>query len=128
MAEGVGFEPTEPFGSPVFKTGAIDHSTTPPVFTGAGGICPQGVGNSSKTLSAGPGRGRLLAADATEEPPRGGAGGEGFGIKKREGPGLNDTPVGDYSPAGKIDGAFEDVAKLGSFHADGKKSRGAGER
>ena len=30
-AEGVGFEPTEPFGSPVFKTGAIDHSTTPPV-------------------------------------------------------------------------------------------------
>ncbi len=30
MAEGVGFEPTEPFGSPVFKTGAIDHSTTPP--------------------------------------------------------------------------------------------------
>lgn len=31
MAEGVGFEPTEPFGSPVFKTGAIDHSTTPPM-------------------------------------------------------------------------------------------------
>ena len=30
MAEGVGFEPTEPFGSPVFKTGAIDHSATPP--------------------------------------------------------------------------------------------------
>ena len=29
-SEGVGFEPTEPFGSPVFKTGAIDHSTTPP--------------------------------------------------------------------------------------------------
>jgi hypothetical protein len=28
--EGVGFEPTEPFGSPVFKTGAINHSTTPP--------------------------------------------------------------------------------------------------
>ena len=41
MAEGVGFEPTEPFGSPVFKTGAIDHSTTPPVLmrrgTGYGG-------------------------------------------------------------------------------------------
>jgi hypothetical protein len=32
MAEGVGFEPTEPCGSPVFKTGAIDHSTTPPVM------------------------------------------------------------------------------------------------
>ena len=30
MAEGVGFEPTEPCGSPVFKTGAIDHSATPP--------------------------------------------------------------------------------------------------
>ena len=33
MAEGVGFEPTEPFSSPVFKTGAIDHSTTPPFKT-----------------------------------------------------------------------------------------------
>ena len=30
LAERVGFEPTEPFGSPVFKTGAIDHSTTSP--------------------------------------------------------------------------------------------------
>jgi hypothetical protein len=30
MAERVGFEPTEPCGSPVFKTGAIDHSTTSP--------------------------------------------------------------------------------------------------
>ena len=29
-AEGVGFEPTEAFASPVFKTGAINHSTTPP--------------------------------------------------------------------------------------------------
>ena len=29
-AEGVGFEPTGPCGPPVFKTGAIDHSTTPP--------------------------------------------------------------------------------------------------
>ena len=29
-AEGVGFEPTRPFGLPVFKTGAINHSTTPP--------------------------------------------------------------------------------------------------
>lgn len=32
MAEGVGFEPTDPCGSPVFKTGAIDRSTTPPVI------------------------------------------------------------------------------------------------
>jgi hypothetical protein len=31
MAEEVGFEPTEPCGSPVFKTGAIDHSATPPI-------------------------------------------------------------------------------------------------
>lgn len=30
MAEGQGFEPWEPRGSPVFKTGAIDHSATPP--------------------------------------------------------------------------------------------------
>jgi hypothetical protein len=30
VAEGVGFEPTRPFGLPVFKTGAINHSTTPP--------------------------------------------------------------------------------------------------
>src|SRR5580704_3747530 len=30
MAEGVGFEPTMPCGIPVFKTGAFDHSATPP--------------------------------------------------------------------------------------------------
>src|SRR6202022_212323 len=30
VAEGVGFEPTDPYGSPVFKTGAIDHSAIPP--------------------------------------------------------------------------------------------------
>jgi hypothetical protein len=30
MAEGVRFELTRPFGLPVFKTGAIDHSATPP--------------------------------------------------------------------------------------------------
>ena len=35
MAERVGFEPTEPFGSPVFKTGAIDHSTTSPMILAA---------------------------------------------------------------------------------------------
>ena len=32
LADRVGFEPTEPFGPPVFKTGAIDHSTTYPLF------------------------------------------------------------------------------------------------
>ena len=31
-AEEVGFEPTEPCGSPVFKTGAINRSTTPPWY------------------------------------------------------------------------------------------------
>jgi hypothetical protein len=35
-AEGVGFEPTEAFTSLVFKTRAINHSTTPP------GVDPQG--------------------------------------------------------------------------------------
>ena len=30
LAEGVGFEPTEPLGSLVFKTRAIDHSATLP--------------------------------------------------------------------------------------------------
>jgi hypothetical protein len=30
FSEGVGFEPTDPCGSPVFKTGAIDHSAIPP--------------------------------------------------------------------------------------------------
>jgi len=39
-AEGVGFEPTEPFGSAVFKTAAIDHSATPP-------------GNSDRRVRAG---------------------------------------------------------------------------
>src|ERR1700738_250611 len=30
MAEGVGFEPTDPCGSPVVKTGALNHSAIPP--------------------------------------------------------------------------------------------------
>ena len=33
MAEGAGFEPAGPCGPPVFKTGAIDHSATPPCRT-----------------------------------------------------------------------------------------------
>ena len=32
MAEEVGFEPTEPCGSTVFKTAAFDHSAIPPLF------------------------------------------------------------------------------------------------
>ena len=39
-AEGVGFEPTEAFTSPVFKTGAINHSTTPPGTTMGLKHCP----------------------------------------------------------------------------------------
>jgi hypothetical protein len=31
MAEGVGFEPTDPYGSPVFKTGAFNRSAIPPL-------------------------------------------------------------------------------------------------
>jgi hypothetical protein len=31
MAEGVGFEPTDPYGSPVFKTGALNRSAIPPI-------------------------------------------------------------------------------------------------
>jgi hypothetical protein len=30
VAEGVGFEPTVPFGTPVFETGTFGHSVTPP--------------------------------------------------------------------------------------------------
>ena len=37
MAEEVGFEPTVPCGTPVFKTGAFDHSATPPVILRRGG-------------------------------------------------------------------------------------------
>jgi hypothetical protein len=32
MAEGVGFEPTVPCGTPVFKTGGFNRSPTPPVM------------------------------------------------------------------------------------------------
>ena len=35
MAEGVGFEPTGPFGPAVFKTAAINRSTTPPEIMSA---------------------------------------------------------------------------------------------
>ena len=34
VAEGVGFEPTEPFDSTVFKTAAFNHSAIPPSMTG----------------------------------------------------------------------------------------------
>ena len=51
-AEGVGFEPTVGFPTPVFKTGALDHSTTPPLGCAAcAGICPRNARLSSKTLN-----------------------------------------------------------------------------
>ena len=39
LAEGVGFEPTRAFALPVFKTGAINHSTTPPVRQRSPELC-----------------------------------------------------------------------------------------
>ena len=36
MAERVGFEPTDAFTSPVFKTGAFDHSAISPDIKAAG--------------------------------------------------------------------------------------------
>ena len=36
MAEGVRFELTRPFGLPVFKTGAINRSATPPGLSAVG--------------------------------------------------------------------------------------------
>jgi hypothetical protein len=40
MAEKVGFEPTEPYGSTVFKTAAFDHSATSPMRRQDTGIHP----------------------------------------------------------------------------------------
>ncbi len=37
LAEGEGFEPPVPCGTPVFKTGAFVHSATPPVEFGSTG-------------------------------------------------------------------------------------------
>lgn len=39
LAEGVGFGPTEPFGSPVFKTGLVNHLSTLP-YVGMEGLEP----------------------------------------------------------------------------------------
>jgi hypothetical protein len=40
LAEGVGFEPTEPFGSPVFETGALDRAMRPLRIERRRGIIP----------------------------------------------------------------------------------------
>ena len=45
MAEGVGIEPTSPFGLPVFKTGAIDRSAIPPVAVTLAKAMPGGKRN-----------------------------------------------------------------------------------
>src|ERR1041384_7227214 len=45
-AEGVGFEPTKACALPVFKTGAINHSTTPPKVWRARSVPSISVGAS----------------------------------------------------------------------------------
>ena len=62
MAEGVGFEPTDPCGSPVFKTGAINRSTIPP-YTGK-----RAYQYSIDGLKVNGKRQRLFFKDATESP------------------------------------------------------------
>src|SRR5215467_10007669 len=55
-AEGVRFELTRPFGLPVFKTGAINRSATPPGKVRSPGLCHRssfqqgGLGGSSSPL------------------------------------------------------------------------------
>ena len=51
MAEGVGFEPTSPFGETVFKTAAIDHSAIPPGKTVMGRRLPQILTENNIKLS-----------------------------------------------------------------------------
>ena len=43
MADRVGFEPTEPFGSPDFKSGAIDQLCHLSVYGGSCGIRTHGT-------------------------------------------------------------------------------------
>ncbi len=56
LAEGVRFELTRPFGLPVFKTGAINRSATPPGKVRSPGLCHRssfeqgGLGGSSSPL------------------------------------------------------------------------------
>lgn len=44
LAEAQGFEPWNPFGLPVFKTGAIDHSAKLPVRLLGGVVAKQQLG------------------------------------------------------------------------------------
>ena len=59
LAEGVGFEPTRAFALPVFKTGAINRSTTPPKFRPALFWHLPGTEQDAKTRSV-PEAARLL--------------------------------------------------------------------
>ena len=65
--EGAGFEPAEGFPSPVFKTGAINHSTTPPRVSLPGGA---NSGRRTAPVSHGPPIvvGRGLQARRDREP------------------------------------------------------------
>ena len=54
VAEGVGFEPTVPFSTAVFKTAALNHSATPPPDWSITGL--RRVGGVSKRSSGPPSR------------------------------------------------------------------------
>src|ERR1700730_11485894 len=50
LAEGVGFEPTRACALPVFKTGAINHSTTPPrVLLASRELCHRSIVQQAPT-------------------------------------------------------------------------------
>jgi hypothetical protein len=81
MAEGVGFEPTVGCPTPVFKTGAFDHSATPPVSGRSArkygrnpferkDICRAWT-NSSSACRAPPETCRSVGTDATDESANG---------------------------------------------------------
>src|SRR3954466_15470727 len=62
-AEGVGFEPTRACALPVFKTGAINHSTTPPVCVDFAGIVPLSGGRARGKEFRGAGHSINVAAE-----------------------------------------------------------------
>ena len=53
MAVGVGFEPTEPLGSTVFKTAAFDHSASPPNFNKGEFPPPPRLGTTDSVICKG---------------------------------------------------------------------------
>ena len=62
MAEGVGFEPTRACALPVFKTGAINHSTTPP-------LCERNFAIAVAMSKVDRGRCDSVTPSAAREPP-----------------------------------------------------------